>query len=32
MERSKNAAETITSLGFPNVYYLEEGTFGWLAE
>jgi len=31
-ERSQNAAETIASMGFANVFYLEDGTFGWLAE
>jgi len=29
-ERSQQAAETITSMGFTNVFYLEAGTFGWL--
>ena len=31
-ERSQNAAETITTMGFTNVFYLENGTVGWLAE
>ena len=30
MERSQNAAKTISSLGFENVFYLEEGVMGWL--
>ena len=30
LERSQQAAETITSMGFTNVFYLEAGTFGWL--
>jgi rhodanese-related sulfurtransferase len=30
LERSQHAAETITSMGFTNVFYLEDGTFGWL--
>ena len=29
-ERSQQAAETIASMGFTNVFYLEAGTFGWL--
>ena len=28
-ERSQQAAETIASMGFTNVFYLEAGTFGW---
>jgi rhodanese-related sulfurtransferase len=32
LERSQNAAVTIAALGFNNVFYLEDGTFGWLAE
>ena len=32
LERSQNAAETIAAMGFGNVYYLEDGTFGWLDE
>ena len=32
LERSQNAAETIAAMGFNNVFYLEDGTFGWLAE
>ena len=32
LERSQNAAETIASMGFTRVYYLEEGTIGWFAE
>jgi rhodanese-related sulfurtransferase len=31
-ERSQNAAEKIAAMGFANVFYLEDGTFGWLAE
>ena len=31
-ERSQNAAETIAAMGFANVFYLEDGTVGWLAE
>ena len=31
-ERSQNAAETIAAMGFANVFYLKEGTVGWLAE
>ena len=31
-ERSQNAAETIASMGFANVFYLRDGTAGWLAE
>ena len=30
LERSQNAAETISAMGFANVFYLEEGTVGWL--
>jgi rhodanese-related sulfurtransferase len=29
-ERSQNAAETIAGMGFTNVYYLKDGTVGWL--
>ena len=32
LERSQNAAETISAMGFANVFYLEEGAVGWLAE
>jgi rhodanese-related sulfurtransferase len=32
LERSQNAAEAISTLGFANVFYLEEGAVGWLAE
>ncbi len=32
LERSQNAAETIAALGFANVFYLEDGTVGWLEE
>lgn len=32
LERSQNAAGTIAAMGFINVYYLEEGAVGWLAE
>ena len=31
-ERSQHAAETIAAMGFAHVYYLEDGTFGWLDE
>lgn len=31
-ERSQNAAETIADMGFANVFYLKDGTVGWLAE
>ena len=31
-ERSQNAAETISAMGFANVFYLKDGTVGWLAE
>ena len=31
-ERSQNAAETIAGMGFTKVFYLKDGTFGWLAE
>ena len=31
-ERSQNAAETIAAMGFANVFYLKDGTVGWLAE
>ena len=30
-ERSQKAAETIAALGFANVFYLKDGTVGWLA-
>ena len=30
-ERSQQAAETVASMGFTNVFYLEAGTIGWLA-
>ena len=29
-ERSQNAAETIAAEGFTNVFYLVDGTVGWL--
>ena len=32
LERSQNAAETISAMGFANVFYLEAGAVGWLAE
>ena len=32
LERSQNAAEAISSMGFANVFYLEDGAVGWLAE
>jgi rhodanese-related sulfurtransferase len=32
LERSQDAAESISAMGFANVYYLKEGTVGWLAE
>lgn len=31
-ERSQNAAETFTAMGFTRVFYLKEGTAGWQAE
>jgi rhodanese-related sulfurtransferase len=31
-ERSQDAAETIAAMGFANVFYLKDGTVGWLAE
>lgn len=31
-ERSQNAAETIAAMGFAKVFYLKDGTVGWLAE
>jgi rhodanese-related sulfurtransferase len=31
-ERSQHAAEAIAAMGFTSVYYLKEGTIGWLAE
>jgi rhodanese-related sulfurtransferase len=31
-DRSQNAAETIAANGFINVFYLKDGTAGWLAE
>ena len=30
LERSQDAAESISSMGFDNVYYLKEGVTGWL--
>jgi rhodanese-related sulfurtransferase len=32
LERSQNAAATIAEMGYTNVFYLENGTLGWLAE
>ena len=32
LERSQNAAEAISAMGFVNVFYLEDGAVGWLAE
>lgn len=32
LERSQNAAEKISAMGFANVFYLEAGAVGWLAE
>ena len=32
LERSQNAAETISAMGFAKVFYLEDGAVGWLAE
>jgi rhodanese-related sulfurtransferase len=32
LERSQNAAEAISAMGFTNVFYLKEGAVGWLAE
>jgi rhodanese-related sulfurtransferase len=31
LERSQNAAETFSAMGFANVFYLEDGAVGWLA-
>src|SRR5215203_3525738 len=31
-ERSQNAAEIIAGVGFTNVFYLKDGTVGWLAK
>ena len=31
-ERSQNAAEAIAGMGFANVFYLEDGTLGWLGD
>ena len=30
LERSQNAAETISAMGYSHVFYLEEGAVGWL--
>lgn len=30
LERSQNAAEAISAMGYPNVFYLKEGAVGWL--
>jgi rhodanese-related sulfurtransferase len=32
LERSHKAAEAISGMGFTNVFYLEGGAVGWLAE
>ena len=32
LERSQHAAEAISAMGFANVFYLEDGAVGWLAE
>ena len=32
LERSQNAAEAISAMGFSNVFYLEQGAVGWLGE
>lgn len=32
LERSQNAADKIAAMGYSNVFYLENGTSGWLAE
>lgn len=32
LERSQNAAEAISAMGFAKVYYLEDGAVGWLAK
>jgi rhodanese-related sulfurtransferase len=32
LERSQNAAEAISAMGFANVFYLADGAVGWLAE
>ena len=29
LERSQDAAESFTEIGYTRVFYLEEGTFGW---
>ena len=31
-ERSQDAADTIAAIGFANVFYLKDGTIGWLAK
>ena len=31
-ERSQDAADTIAAMGFANVFYLKDGTVGWLAK
>ena len=32
LERSQNAADTIAAMGYSNVFYLKDGTTGWLPE
>jgi rhodanese-related sulfurtransferase len=32
LERSQNAADTIAAMGYSNVFYLKDGTAGWLSE
>ena len=32
LERSQNAAEAISAMGFTNVFYLEDGAVGWLTD
>jgi rhodanese-related sulfurtransferase len=32
LERSQHAAKAIAAMGYTSVYYLKEGTIGWLAE
>lgn len=31
-ERSQNAAAALSAMGFVNVFYLQDGTFGWFTE
>ena len=32
LEGSQNAADTIAAMGYSNVFYLKDGTAGWLPE